>query len=81
MQSLGQIRSNVVNKVMRPGITIRFFSYFTRGIPFKAKSKVVVVKLTEWKLMLIIARNAKSNGPAKVLSDLGQKWQKTDYFQ
>ena len=41
----------------------------------------MVVKLTEWKLMVIIARNAKSNGPAKVLSDLGQKWQKTDYFQ
>ena len=41
----------------------------------------MVVKLPEWKFMVIIARNAKFNGPAKVLPDLGQKWQETDYFQ
>ena len=39
-QNLGQIRSNVVKKSKDIGIIKRVFSYFTWGIPFKAKSSV-----------------------------------------
>ena len=37
-QNLGQIRSNIVKKSQEKAIIIRFFSYFTWRIPFKAKS-------------------------------------------
>ena len=39
------------------------------------------MKPPEWKLMAIVARNAKFRECRfKFLPDLGQKWQKTDYF-
>ena len=38
-QNLGQIRSHVVKKVKKWALSIGFFSYFTWGIPFKAKGK------------------------------------------
>ena len=37
-QNLGHIRSNVVKKSKETVIIDRCFSYFTWGIPFKAKS-------------------------------------------
>ena len=37
-QNLGQIRPNVVKKVKKWLLSIAFFSYFTLGIPFKAKN-------------------------------------------
>ena len=49
--------SNIVKKSKETGNIIRFFSYFTWEIPFKAK--VVVLKSPEWKFMANIARNAK----------------------
>ena len=52
-QNLGQIRSNVVKKVKKQALSLGFFIFYL------LKQKVVVVKQPEWKLMAIIARNAK----------------------
>ena len=43
----------------------------------------MVVQPSEWKFKANIARNATFEGRyrAKFLPDLGQKWQKTDYFE
>ena len=38
VQNLGQIMSNIVKKVKKQAISLDVFSYFTWGIPFKAKS-------------------------------------------
>ena len=37
-QNLGQIMSNFVKKVKKQAISLGFFSYFTWGLPFKARS-------------------------------------------
>ena len=37
-QNLGQVTSNAVEKIKKRALSIVFFSYFTWGIPFKAKS-------------------------------------------
>ena len=46
-------------KSKETGNIIRFFSYFTWELSFKARSIAVVVKPPEWRFMAIIARNAK----------------------
>ena len=56
-QNLGQIMSNIVKKVKKQVISLGFFSYFTWD--YLLKQEAVVVKPPEWKLMAIIARNAK----------------------
>ena len=48
---------NVVKKVKKQAISLGFFSYFTWGLPFKARSSGL--KSPEWKYMAIIAGNAK----------------------
>ena len=46
------------------------------------KQKVVVVQTPEWKFKANIARNTTLRDPGtKFFPDLGEKWQKTDYFQ
>ena len=71
--------SNVVKKVKEQANIIRFFHILFGE--YHLKQKVVVVKLPEWKFKAIIARNSKfKDVRAKFLLDLGQKWQKTDYF-
>ena len=56
-QNLGQIRSNVVKKVKKQAISLGFF-YILLG-EYLSKQNVVVVKPPEWKVMRIIAWNAK----------------------
>ena len=78
---MGQVRLNVVKKVKKKALSISFFSYFTWGIPFKAK--IVVVQIREWKFKASIARNATYEGRlgpnfCPICVKIGKK---ADYFQ
>ena len=46
-QNLGQIMSSVVKKVKKQAISLGFFSYFTWGLPFKARSSGCRTTLVE----------------------------------
>ena len=59
-QNLGQIRPNVVRKVKKLVLSIKFFSCF--AWEYLLKQKVVVVQTTEWKFKANIARNATFEG-------------------
>ena len=59
-QNLGQIRSNVVKKVKKQALSIRFF-HILHG-EYLLKQKVVVVHIPEWKVKANIGRYAKSVG-------------------
>ena len=59
-QNLGQIRSIVVKKVKKQEI-LAFF-HILLFIFYLLKQKLAVVKPSEWKVMAIIARNAKFKG-------------------
>ena len=59
-QNLGQIRSNIEEKVKNQALSLRFFHILLGE--YLLKQKVVVVKLPEWKFMAIIATNAKFKG-------------------
>ena len=79
-QKLGQIRSNVVKKVKKQALSLVFFHILLGE--YLLKQKVVVAKPPEWKFFAIMARNAKfKDVRAKFVPNLGQKWQKNDYFQ
>ena len=74
MWSLGQIMSNVVKKAKKQAISSGFFSYFTRGLPLKARSSG---NLWQLKLEMPNYKDVRAN----FLLDLGQKWQKTNNIQ
>ena len=59
-QNLGQIRPNVVKKVKKQALSIRFF-HILHG-EYLLKQKVVVVQTLEWKFKANIARNATFKG-------------------
>ena len=56
-QNLGQIMSNVVKKLKKQAISLGFFHILLGD--YLSKQEAVVVKPSEWKFMLIIAKNAK----------------------
>ena len=71
-------------KVKKLALSIGF-SHILHG-EYILKQEVVVVQTPEWKFKANIARNVTymphvKDVRAKFLPDLGQKWQKTDYFQ
>ena len=79
-QNVGQIRSNVVKKVKKRVLSIIFFHILHCGYPLMQKE--VVVQRPEWKFKANISRNVTFEGHwANFLPNLGQKCQKTDYFQ
>ena len=61
-------------KSKETGNIIRFFSYFTRGLPLKARSSG---NLWQLKLEMPNYKDVRAN----FLLDLGQKWQKTNNIQ
>ena len=60
-QIFDQIMFNVVEKVKKQALSLRFF-YILLG-EYLLKQKIVVEKPPEWKFMAIIARNVKFKGP------------------
>ena len=59
-QNLGQIRPHVVKKVKKQGLSLVFL-HILYG-EYLLKQKVVVVKTSEWKFKVNIARNGTFGG-------------------
>ena len=59
-QIFDQIMFNVVEKVKKQALSLRFF-YISLG-EYLLKQEIVVEKQPEWKFMAIIARNVKFKG-------------------
>ena len=59
-QNLGQIRPNVVKKVKKQALSIRFF-HILHG-EYLLKQKVMVIQILEWKFKANVARNATLEG-------------------
>ena len=76
-QNLGQIRtrSNVVKKVKKETLSLGFFHILLGE--YLLKQRTVVLKSPEWKLMAIIARNAKFKGhKGQIFAQFGSKMAK-----
>ena len=79
-QNLGQIRPNVVEKVKKWALSIVFF-LILHG-EYLLKQKIVVYKPLNGNLKKIQREvSHMKDVRANFLPHLGQKWQKTDYFQ
>ena len=79
-QTLGQIRSNVMNKSKETGITIRSFQILLWE--YLVKQKLVVVKPPEWKFrQLQLEMSTLKAIRARFLTDFRQKLKKVDCFQ
>ena len=78
-QNLGQIRSNVVNKVNRGYQQVLFILYL--GNTFKSKKQWLYKPQSGNLRQLKLEMPHFEDVRAKFLPDQGQKCQKTDYFQ
>ena len=80
-KNLGHIRSIVVKKSKETGISNKFFLYFTWGVEYLLKQKVVVVQTPEWKFKANIARNTTFEGLwGKIFPRFGWKMAKNWLF-
>ena len=79
-QNLGEIRSNVVKKNKRTGISMGFFFIFCMKYTFTSK-KVVIIEIPEWKLKTILGKNILEGNKDNIFAYFGSNRAKSDYFR
>ena len=79
-QNLVEIRSNVVKKNKRTGISMGFFFIFCMKYTFTSK-KVVIIEIPEWKFKTILGKNILEGNKDNIFAYFGSNRAKSDYFR